>query len=260
MRTVSLASGSKGNAYLAGDGENMLLVDCGIGPRTLRARLRAVGLGLDALRAVLITHEHDDHVCGLAALQRLKPGLPVYLNLSTADAVCFRCRDVDDSAFRIFENDSDFEIGPFAVRAFPVMHDVADPVGFFVACGGANYFHATDLGEATAAAGRLFAEADLATLESNHHLPLLRASGRPPSLICRIEGSCGHLSNDQAADFAAAFASARLRHLALAHLSRDCNAPHLALETMREALDRAGRKSVDIGVLAQDCPGEWRNA
>ncbi len=257
MRLCSLASGSKGNAYLVGEGGDLVLIDCGIGPRTLSARLAAANVAPGEITAMLVTHEHSDHVGGLAAFQRLAPEVPVYMNLATANAVCEMYEDIREETIMAFENESPFAIGGLEVVAFPVSHDVSDPVGFFVSGEGGAYFHVTDTGEATQEMAEFFGMADLATLESNHDLPLLRASGRPYHLVRRIEGPRGHLSNDQAAEFAAEFISPRLKHLSLAHLSQDCNAPHLALKTMADSLVRAGSGQTEIKALSQCRASEW---
>ena len=154
--------------------------------------------------------------------------------------------------FSVFENGQDFEIGPFAVKPFSIPHDTSDPVGFLVADGESRYFHATDIGTPLESIGANLSEADIATLESNHDSVLLRRSGRPLSLIQRIAGPRGHLSNDQACDLVRRFASPRLRKLALAHLSRDCNEPHVAEGAMRTMLGEIGRTDIELRILRQN--------
>ncbi len=255
MRVASVASGSKGNAYLVVQGGEALLVDCGVCLSTLRDRVERLfgGCGLEVPRlcGVLLTHSHTDHVSGLRPLLS-RHDVPVYANAMTAEAVAVQER-VDGSAFACFENGQPFLAGPFEVSAFSVPHDTSDPVGYVVR-GACAYFHGTDIGVPLDSVGVKLAEADVATLESNHDPVLLRRSGRPPSLIQRIAGPRGHLSNDDSADLVRRFASPRLRRLALAHLSRDCNAPHLAERAVREALRDAGRAGVELKVLSQDEP------
>ena len=135
---------------------------------------------------------------------------------------------------------------------FSIPHDTSDPVGFLVSAGGETYFHGTDIGTPLDSIGLKLAEADFATLESNHDPVLLRQSGRHPSLIQRIAGPRGHLSNDQACELVRRFASPRLKSLALAHLSRDCNVPRIAEEAMRSTLMEMGRPDVVLKVLSQD--------
>ena len=241
MRIVSLASGSRGNATVVGHGGSAILVDCGVPYSALR------GCEFDA---VLVTHSHADHTSGLKALLRRRD-VPVYANLMTAEAVAHSC-GVPESAFVCFENGQPFDVGGFSVHAFSIPHDTSDPVGFVVRAGGTTYFHGTDIGTPLDSVGLKLAEADVATLESNHDPVMLRTSGRAPSLIQRIAGPRGHLANEQACDLVRRFASPRLKRLALAHLSRDCNAPHLAEGAMRATLREMGRADIDLKVLSQD--------
>jgi len=244
MRIRSLASSSKGNAYLVEQGDDVLLVDCGVGIRRLKA-----ALDLSRLCGVLVTHNHDDHVSGLRRLLRAVD-VPVFANAMTAEAVA-AAEKVDERLFVCFENGQEFPVGPFAVTPFSIPHDAADPVGYLVR-GDEAYFHATDVGTPLDSIGAWLAEADCATLESNHDPVMLRSSGRPPSLVQRIAGPRGHLSNDQACELMKKFASPRLKRLGLAHLSRDCNSPRLAEAAMRETLAARRLTDVALTVFAPD--------
>ena len=241
MKVVSLASGSKGNATVVECGGEAILVDCGV----CYKRLTDIEFS-----AVLVTHSHGDHVCGLKTLLAHRD-VPVYANAMTAEAVAHEC-GVDEGAFVCFENGQEFDVGPFCVSPFSIPHDTSDPVGFLLAAGGTTYFHGTDIGTPLDSVGIRLAEADIATLESNHDPTLLWKSGRHPSLIQRIAGPRGHLSNDDACELVRRFASPRLKRLALAHLSRDCNVPRLAEEAMRATLCEMGRADVELKVLSQD--------
>lgn len=253
MRVVSLASGSAGNACLVEHGGAVLLVDCGISCRQIRNRAKAVGFDLSGLAAVLITHSHNDHVEGLRVLQK-RFGVPVFANLMTAESVV-RLTETPEEAFTCFENGQEFEIAGFSVSPFSIPHDTSDPVGYLIRAAGVTYFHGTDIGTPLDSVGLKLAAADLVTLESNHDPVLLKTSDRAESLKQRIAGPRGHLSNDEAADLVRRFASPRLRCLALAHLSRECNAPHLAENAMREALRDLRRTDVELAILEQDVPG-----
>lgn len=241
MRVVSIASGSKGNATVVEHDGSAILIDFGVPYKSLKGY---------EVEAVLVTHSHTDHICGIPTLVKRRD-LPVYANMMTAESVVHECR-VREDAFVCFENGQSFEIGPFTVQPFSIPHDTSDPVGFLIRAGGVAYFHGTDIGTPLDSVGLKLAEADVATLESNHDPVMLRTSGRPPCLIQRIAGPRGHLSNDQACDLVKRFASPRLKRLALAHLSRDCNAPHLAEGAMRAALAEIGRGDVALSVLSQN--------
>ena len=254
MRIASLASGSKGNAYLVEQDGEALLIDCGICLKSLRSRIDALFGGDRAggrphLCGVLLTHSHSDHTSGLKPLLS-KFDVPVYANTMTAETTAAEVR-LDDSAFACFENGQPFEVGPFEVSAFSVPHDTSDPVGYLIR-GAEVYFHGTDIGVPLDSVGLKLAEADVATLESNHDPVMLRTSGRPPSLIQRIAGPRGHLSNDDAGLLLRRFAPPRMRRLALAHLSRDCNEPRLAETVARESLLARGLCGVALKVLSQD--------
>ncbi len=251
MRVVSLASGSRGNAYVVEHAGFALLIDCGLTVRTLRARVAACGDLPPCPLGVLLTHAHGDHTAGLPRFLKCHPDLPVFANAMTAEAVAHEFK-IDESAFVCFENGQAFDVGPFSVLPFSIPHDTNDPVGYLVKADGVTYFHGTDIGTPLDSIGVRLAEADCATLESNHDPVMLRQSGRPPCLVQRIAGPRGHLSNDQACELVRRFASLRLKRLALAHLSRDCNSPLLAEAAMRETLAVLRRADVALTVLSQD--------
>ena len=254
MKVVSLASGSGGNAYVVEADGAALLVDCGISGRELACRCRRAGVDMERIGSVLVTHNHIDHVRGLAAVRKRLPGAAIYANMMTAEAAA-AVAGIDEADFAVFENGQEFQAGPFSVTAFQIPHDVPDPVGFVVRAGGVTYFHATDVGAPLDSIGSRLAEADVATLESNHDPVMLARSARAESLKRRIRGPRGHLANFESADLVRRFGSRRLRKLFLAHLSQECNTPQLAEAEMRQALADAGLGGVSLEVLGQDDPG-----
>ena len=253
MRIVSLASGSKGNAYCVTSGGRVLLVDCGLSCRELVRRAASAGVALDAVDGLLFTHSHDDHAKGVATFRKRFPEVPLFANLMTAETIAWHY-GVDEMDFIPFENGQSFPVGPFEVLPFSIPHDTSDPVGYLIRAEGETYFHGTDIGTPLDSIGLHLAEADFAVLESNHDPQLLYCSGRPAPIIQRIAGPRGHLSNDQAADLVRRFATKKLKSLALAHLSGQCNMPHLARETMRRTLCDMGLSDVSLAVLDQDAP------
>lgn len=256
MRIYSLGSGSKGNAVLVDSDEAALLIDCGMSAKSLRERLACVvpdsETVLSRLAGVLITHSHVDHIQGLRGVLKRHPDLPVFANAMTAETVAHDL-ELGEETFVLFENGQSFDVGPFAVSPFSIPHDTADPVGYLIR-GDVTYFHGTDIGSPLDSVGLKLAEAEVAVLESNHDPVMLHHSGRPPSIIQRIFGPRGHLANDQAAELVRKFASPRLKTLALAHLSRDCNAPHLAEREMKAALAAIARSDVELKILDQSTP------
>ena len=248
LKVLPIASSSKGNAYVVVCGDEALLIDCGVPFKTLKGRLEAKlgGEALPKLLAVLVTHNHSDHVSGLKVLLN-KFDVPVFANAMTAEAA-IRQEHLDEAAFCLFENGQAFDVGPFLVSPFSIPHDAADPVGYLVRAEGETYFHGTDIGTPLDSVGLKLAEADVATLESNHDPVMLRTSLRPECLKQRIAGPRGHLSNDDAASLVKRFASPRLRQIFLAHLSGECNAPHLALGVMRETLVEMARTDIAVEI------------
>lgn len=249
MTILPIASSSKGNAYVVEHEGVALLVDCGVSCKCLKGACARFGVDfLSHLQGVLVTHNHTDHVSGLKTLLG-RIDLPVYANAMTAEATAAQ-EKLDDGVFACFENGQEFSVGPFSVHPFSIPHDAADPVGYLIRVeDGFTYFHGTDIGTPLDSVGLHLAKADVATLESNHDAVMLRASARPASLKQRIAGPRGHLSNDDAAELVRRFASPRLKRLYLAHLSGECNAPHVAERTMRDALSGMGRGDVDLVVL-----------
>ncbi len=251
MRVISLASGSKGNAYCVETQGGALLVDCGLSFRELGKRCQLAGVDVSQIVAVVLTHNHDDHTKGLSAFHSNIPDAVLYANMMTAEAVAASTGMSEDD-FAIFENHQRFEAGPFSVFPFSVPHDVPDPVGFLIEAEGVTYFHATDVGTPLESIGRYLSEADVATLESNHDPVMLSQSNRPESIKRRIRGQRGHLSNYDAASLVRRYANARLKKLFLAHLSGECNAIHIAEEVMRSALSESCAAGVSFETLTQD--------
>lgn len=247
MNVIPLASSSKGNAYAVAYGGMVLLVDCGLSCRRLRELCAGKGVDLNSVAAVLITHDHSDHVSGLKVFLN-RYDVPVYANVTTAEKL-IRDYGLADDAFVCFENGQSFEIGPVKVTPFSTPHDAVDSVGYLIETERGVYFHGTDIGTPLESIGAKIALADVVTIESNHDPVLLSQSQRAESLKRRISGPRGHLSNDDAAKLVRRFASQRLKRVYLAHLSDECNAPHIAERTMRETLVEIGRGDVELTVI-----------
>jgi phosphoribosyl 1,2-cyclic phosphodiesterase len=227
-----------------------LLVDAGTNCKTLAAALAPLGVAPADLDAVLLTHEHCDHVSALAVLER-RFATPLYATDGTFAGCeqdrggCGACEGWD---CRCFEPGEPFEIGGLRVEPFSTPHDAADPVGFVLDDGSARLGIATDLGFATGLVERRLLGCTALALEFNHDLRMLETSGRPPSLIQRIRGRNGHLSNDQGAELLGAVAGSGLRHVLPMHLSGECNDPALAVAAARDALRAAG---LDPGLVRE---------
>ena len=241
LRVALLASGSAGNVALIDAGGERILVDAGLSAETIERTLDPLGVLPHSIGAILLTHEHDDHARGAGAFARAT-GVPVFATGGTIWAAGGALAGV---AVRPFETGRPFEVGPFAVTAFPVPHDAAEPVAFSIHAAGRRIVVATDLGSADETLDTHIADADLIVLESNYDLGLLQVSAYPWFLKNRILSVRGHLSNDDAAR-ALARTSGRLRAhrprlICLAHLSEVNNLAALARDIVRDALIRAGR-------------------
>jgi len=257
VRFISLASGSKGNAYLAcGDGANVL-IDAGLSARELERRIQLAGLLPSQISLLLLTHEHADHMMSAALLSR-RHGWPVAATEGTLRSPCGRLKPVADGTERIqtMPAGKSLTVGRMTIRSFSVSHDAADPVGYVIQSNGFRAAVATDLGEATLDVLARLHGLDLLVLESNH-CPKMLAGGRYPAwLKNRIASPVGHLSNQQASDVTRAAAHPGLRHLLLAHLSENNNTPRAAYDNMRATLADLGA-AAQLRVCRQNRVGTW---
>lgn len=249
VRVCVLGSGSSGNCTWVECGDDAILVDAGLSAQRTRRTLKACGLDETKLRAICVTHEHSDHVAGIARLHALF-GIPAYANTGTARAV----KGVPAECWKCFVTGNPFGVGPFEIYPFLLPHDAYEPVGYRIACGGVSIGIATDLGMATTLVRGKLAGCDMLVLEANHDEELVRDAMRPWGLKQRILGNQGHLSNKAAAALIGELAGENLRTVVLAHLSRDCNREELALETVREYLAEHGVRGVEVLAARADGP------
>jgi len=230
----TFASGSEGNCLLISGGQTHILLDAGISCKRITASLAALGLGMDDIDAILITHEHSDHVCGLATLVK-RHQLPVYTTAATGRQLAYRTAGIEPLLRHIAPGDV-FGVGEIRVTVFPTSHDAADSVDYRFDCGGSSIGVLTDTGYVTDEAAESLRGVALLVLESNHDVEWLKSGPYPYPLQQRILGDYGHLSNDTAARFAVCMAQRGTRQFVLAHLSRENNTPQRALDTVARAL------------------------
>ena len=251
-----LGSGSNGNAIVLHRQGEAILVDAGFSARELRRRLREAGIDETALRAVIVSHEHIDHIKGLRVCAR-QLGLPIYSNRGTAAAV--RDREKDIGRLNIFTAGTPFDIGGFSVEPFSIPHDASDPMGFVIRVDGAKVGLATDLGHVSHLVSYQLRECDALIVESNHDMGMLQHSRRPWSLKQRIMGRHGHLSNRKSMELVRDVLHERTRHLILAHASRECNRYELVEQSARQCLMDLGRPDIVPLVARQDqsLPTVW---
>lgn len=247
-----LGSGSAGNCAYLETPETRLLIDAGFSGRQIRHRLATIARSPESINGILITHEHSDHISGLLGLAS-KLQVPVYCNRHTREAIESQMQIQIDA--RLFVTGDSFVIGDVTIDTFSVPHDACDPVGFLARTSAGNIGFLTDLGHVTKLVVERIRAANVLLLEANHDVKMLQENPhRPWSLKQRILSRHGHLSNDAAADVLEQIMSADLRRVYLGHLSRDCNKPELAHQTVDTRLKSIGATHVSVDFTTQDTP------
>lgn len=251
MRFCSLGSGSSGNALVVECGTTRVMMDCGFTLAATRERLERAGLAPRDITAIVATHEHDDHLGGVARFAK-RHAIPVHLTRGTAQ---WLPPDFPAVLLRYIDPHTPFAIGDVAVEPFPVPHDAREPVQFVFSDGAARLGVLTDLGVPTSHVQEKLSGCDALVVECNHDLDMLMNGDYPFALKHRIAGRFGHLDNAAAAHLVASLDRSRLRHLVAAHLSRQNNKPELAVAALAGA---AGCEPSWIGVAGQDEGFAWR--
>ena len=253
MRFASLGSGSEGNGLVVEADDTRILIDCGFGVRDTTARLARLGIEPESVAAILVTHEHSDHVGGVPAFAA-RHGIPVWLTFGTLQVVGERF--ARNERVYGFDSHDAFEIGALEIRPFPVPHDAREPVQFVVGDGEHRLGVLTDLGVSTRHVESSLSGCDALVLECNHDAGMLAESDYPYPLKQRIAGRLGHLDNAAAAALLASLDTSRLRHIVAAHLSQQNNTPDMA----RAALARALNCTPEwIGIADQAAGFAWRD-
>ncbi len=258
MRFASLGSGSEGNALLVegADGAGCVLIDCGFGVREAERRLRAAGREPAQIDAILVTHEHGDHVGGVFRLAH-RHRIPVHLTHGTLRAIGALVPETFDreALLRVFDSSSGFDCAGLRIEPVPVPHDAREPVQYVLDDGRVRLGVLTDLGHGSPHVVRALSRLDALVLECNHDLELLQANRRyTMALKRRIAGQWGHLGNREAARILASIDRSRLRIVVAAHLSRQNNRPELAHAALAAVFDDAPSR---LQVADQDSGIDW---
>lgn len=235
----SIISGSSGNCTYISDGKTRLLIDCGLSGKRLCEALASLHIPVSDIDAVLVTHEHSDHVKGIGVIAR-KYKIPIYATALTH--MNMSVGEIDDSLKMPVEPFKDFFINTIGVRAFSLPHDASDPVGYSFYTGNEKYSVATDMGFLSDEVMECITGSDGLILESNHDVEMLKFGPYPYPLKRRILSELGHLSNEAAAKTSVALAKSGTKHIMLGHLSRENNRPEIALLETFNALNDAGAK------------------
>jgi phosphoribosyl 1,2-cyclic phosphodiesterase len=243
--TVSmLASGSRGNCAVVASSTTKILVDAGVSCREIFKRMKSLGDDARSLSAILITHEHCDHIHGLATLAK-KLRIPIFMTGATHQAWARAMRNQNGERPQIeklerFESGHTFQVGDIAVKPFTIPHDAVDPVGFTFRAEGVKVGIATDLGYIPASVRDHLRGCDVLVMESNHDLEMLRVGPYPWSVKQRVMSRVGHLSNLALADFFSNDYDNSATFVVLAHLSEQNNLPELARREAEKALSMRG--------------------
>jgi phosphoribosyl 1,2-cyclic phosphodiesterase len=241
-----LASGSKGNCIYIKAGDRSLLIDVGLSGREIERRMQGRCLPLDQLQAIVVSHEHADHVRGVGVLAR-RYRLPVYIAMATQNAAVSQLGKLPRACH--FNPGTPFTIPPFTLHPFSVSHDAVDPVGFAINIDGCRIGIATDLGMATGLVKEHLKDCHFLVLEANHDPEMLINGPYPWPLKQRIRGRNGHLSNEAAEALLRSVVSVNLKHVVLGHLSEINNTSSQALKVVTQAV---GDHDVCLTVARQD--------
>jgi phosphoribosyl 1,2-cyclic phosphodiesterase len=234
-----LASGSKGNSIYISDGETSVLLDAGLSGVEIERRLKIAGHCPDCLQAILVSHEHSDHIKGVGILSR-RYNLPVYMSADTQKASTHIVGKLSETIS--FQCGNTFRINTLTVRPFSLSHDAADPSGFTFSSGNIKIGIATDLGIATAMVKSHLKDCTALILEANHDPDMLINGPYPWPLKQRVKGKTGHLSNKDSGTLLKELLHENLNHVILAHLSETNNTPEKALSEIGPALNEAKTK------------------
>ncbi len=248
-----LGSGSRGNATFIRTDKVRLLIDCGLGPRTLATRLRAIGEDPDQIDAVLITHEHTDHVAGLKSMVK-KFSLDVFMSCGTIDGSRADSYDMNASGIVPIVPGRSFTIADVEVDTVGVPHDAEEPTAFSVRYNGIKVTQLTDLGWIPDHVADFMKGSHVLILESNHDLDMLRMGSYPWSLKERLVGRNGHLSNATVGRYLTDSFDGQAQHVVLAHLSSKNNHPEIARLEACQALASRGLAGTAVSLASQDTP------
>lgn len=252
LRFSPLFSGSSGNSVYVGVGNTHLLIDAGVSAARLTAELKEIGVDPFSINAILITHEHSDHINGVRVFAK-KYGAAVYATEGTWGAMSEKLAEVPEEKRCVIEPEVDFFIGDMNIQPFSTPHDAAQSVGYVIcAPGGGKFALATDIGCVRTGWLNTIKGAAAVLLESNYDPDMLMAGRYPYELKRRIMSRRGHLSNDDAAEVAISLIRGGTRQVVLGHLSKENNFPELALRCCETALTRDGAPDASVTVARRD--------
>lgn len=262
IKFLSLSSGSSGNCYYLGTDTYGILIDAGIGVRTIKKILKEYGLALENIQAVFVTHDHADHIKCVGTLGE-KYRIPIYATPDTHVGInknyCMT-EKLSSSSIRYIYKESPIQLRDFQITAFEVPHDGTDNVGYCIEVDGKVFSFLTDLGHITSIAAQYICKANYLIIEANYDEEMLRMGFYPQYLKQRITGPNGHMCNRDTAEFLAENMNEGLKYIWLCHLSKDNNHPELALKTIEFIFRNKGilpGKDVQVAVLKRNIASEY---
>ncbi len=239
LNFCSLSSGSSGNCYYLGNEFHGILIDAGISASSIRKFLRDMDISMQSIMGVLISHNHIDHIRGLEVLTR-KNSLPAFTTHTIWRSILSPQKNISRDCIREIGLQQKFHLAGFDIEAFPVCHDAPETIGFHICAGDKKITIATDLGHICQTAAPYIKEANLLVIESNYDEQMLMNGSYPYYLKKRIQSDHGHLGNLQTSVFLAEVINDNLRHICLAHLSKNNNTPEKALHTLQQTFSERG--------------------
>ena len=251
MYLYPLYSGSSGNSTLIEHKNTTLLVDAGVSGKSIVSALISCDTRPESLSAILVTHEHTDHIKSVGTLSR-KFDIPIFANSATWEAMTGKIGEVSEKNIRVFDTSRDFCIGDINILPFSIPHDAADPVAFSFSAGKARASVATDIGHVTSEIFSILSKNDIILIESNHDIDMLKKGIYPDTLKRRILGDKGHLSNESCATLLTSLYNTGVKRAILGHLSRENNTEELAYTIASRTISNAGIGDYMLNIAHRD--------
>jgi phosphoribosyl 1,2-cyclic phosphodiesterase len=258
LNFCSLSSGSSGNCYYVGNGFHGILIDAGISASLIRKFLKNMGISMQTIMGILITHNHIDHIRGLEVLVR-KNSIPAFTSCKVWESILNPQSRISKDCIREIPLQEKFHLAGFDIEAFPVFHDAPETIGFQISAVGKKITIATDLGHICQTASPYIRDANLLVIESNYDEEMLMNGSYPSFLKARIKSDHGHLGNHQTSVFLADISNDSISHICLAHLSKNNNTPEKALQALQQTFIERGvslNSRKQISILNRNMPTE----
>ena len=241
MKLMNIASGSSGNVTFVGTVNTSVLIDAGISMKKIEEGMNSIGMSARDLDAIMITHEHSDHIKGLGVLSR-KYGIPIYATQGTIKGIGENTSvgRIDNELYNVISTDISFHVGDLTIEPHSIWHDAYEPVCYSITDGKSKASIATDLGDFNDYLVKCLSDSDMLLIEANHDIRMLEAGPYPYDLKRRILGQKGHLSNEASGRFIRKLLNDHIKTIILGHLSKDNNIPELAYEAVKLELKDNG--------------------